>query len=96
MPLEPLDEKFKSFGFHVIEIDGHNMREIVDACSEAKAIFEKPTCIIAHTIAGKGIPFMEFKYQWHGKIPNKDEAAQAHEYLKQVRTMDGRITGEHQ
>lgn len=95
MPLEPLADKFRAFGWQVLEIDGHNMRQIVDACAEAHAIFEKPTVIIARTIAGKDIPFMEFKSEWHGKIPNKEEAEKAHEYLKQIRSLNGRITGEH-
>ncbi|MDO8510403.1 MAG: transketolase, partial [bacterium] len=60
MPLEPLRAKWESWNWHVIEIDGHNMREIIDAVEEAKAIYEKPTIIIAHTIPGKGVPEIEF------------------------------------
>src|SRR3989344_4962648 len=77
MPLEPLKEKYESFGWHVIEIDGHNIRRIVEACDEAKAIVEDPVCIIAHTIPGKGVDFMEGKIEWHGKPPTTEEAREA-------------------
>ena len=77
LPLEPLVEKYRSFGWHVIEVDGHNMQEIIDACEESKAIYEKPTVIIAHTIPGKGIPFMEYLTEWHGKPPTQKEAEEA-------------------
>ena len=93
MPLEPLREKFEAFGWHVLEIDGHNFEEIVDAIEEAKAIFEKPKIIIAHTIPGKGVDFMERKFEWHGKPPNKEEAEIA---LKELRTLQGKITSEHE
>lgn len=73
MPLEPLDEKFQSFGWHVIEIDGHNFEQIVNAVEEAKAITTKPVVIIAHTIPGKGVKEFERKYEWHGKPPTKEE-----------------------
>jgi len=74
MPLENLRAKYEAFNWHVIEIDGHNMQEIIAAFDEAKAIFEKPTMIIAHTIPGKGVSFMENKFEWHGKPPNAEEA----------------------
>jgi transketolase len=77
MPLEPLKEKLESFNWHVIEIDGHNIEQFIDATNEAKAIFEKPTVIIAHTIPGKGVSFMENEYSWHGKPPAKEEAENA-------------------
>ncbi|TSC88700.1 MAG: transketolase N-terminal domain protein, partial [Microgenomates group bacterium Gr01-1014_5] len=64
MPLEPLADKYKAFNWHVLEIDGHNMEEIIDAVNQAKAIFEKPTVIIAHTIPGKGVSFMENLPEW--------------------------------
>lgn len=83
MPLEPIRDKYEAFGWHVLEIDGHNMREIIDAFSEAEKIFEKPTLILAHTIPGKGVSFMEKKYEWHGKPPNKEEAELA---LKELTT----------
>lgn len=82
MPLESLRAKYEAFNWHVLEVDGHNMQEIIDAFGEAKAIFEKPTVIIAHTIPGKGVSFMENKYEWHGKPPNKEEAELA---LKELR-----------
>ncbi len=69
MPLEPLRDKYEAFNWHVLEIDGHNMRAIVDAVHEAKAIYEKPTVIIAHTIPGKGVSYMEGDYRWHGTPP---------------------------
>lgn len=93
MPLEPLKDKFESFNWHVIEVDGHNMEQIIDAANLAKAIVEKPVMIIAHTIPGKGVDFMEFDYRWHGKPPNSDEAKLA---LRELRSLKGRITGEHE
>jgi transketolase len=82
MPLEPLHEKYESFGWHVLEIDGHNIEEIVAAVNEAKAIYEKPTVIIAHTIPGKGVSFMENNYLWHGKPPTAEEAKIALEDIR--------------
>ncbi len=93
MPLEPLADKYRAFGWHVLEVDGHNIPQFIQACSEAAAIFEKPTVIIAHTIPGKGVREIEGDYRWHGKPPNKDEAAR---FLNELRTMSGQITGEHQ
>jgi len=83
MPLEPLDEKFEAFGWHVIEIDGHNFEQINDAVNEAKAITEKPVVIIAYTIPGKGVKEFEKKYEWHGKPPTKEEGEMAIKELKQ-------------
>ena len=77
MPLEPLRQKYEAFGWHVIEADGHNFEEILSAFHEAQKIYERPTLIIFHTIAGKGISFMENDYVWHGKAPNKEEAKKA-------------------
>ena len=77
----PIDEKFKSFGFQVINIDGHNIQEIIDAFDVAKNVKGKPTCIIAKTIKGKGISFMENKAEWHGKAPNDEEYKIAMEEL---------------
>ncbi|MDD5050553.1 MAG: transketolase [Candidatus Pacebacteria bacterium] len=93
MPLESVRAKYEAFNWHVIEIDGHDMREIVDAVEQAKAIFEKPKMIIAHTIPGKGVKEFERKYEWHGKPPNKEEAAMA---LKELRTLGGKIRSEHE
>ena len=82
MPLNPLKEKYEAFNWNVLEIDGHNIEEIIDACSQAKAVHQKPTLIIANTIPGKGVSFMENKYEWHGKPPNKEEAKKALKELK--------------
>ena len=93
MPLEALSDKWRAWNWHVIEIDGHNMAEIADAFEAAKGIFEKPTVIIAHTIAGKGVKEFERDYRWHGKPPNAQEAAMA---LSELRTLGGKIKSEHQ
>ncbi len=93
MPLEPLRAKYEAFNWHVLEIDGHNIESFVDAVNEAKAIYEKPTMIIAHTIPGKGVSFMEGDYHWHGKPPKPEEAKVA---LKELRTLEGRIVSEHE
>jgi len=93
MPLEPLKEKYEAFNWHVLEVDGHNIEEFVDAVEEAKAIFEKPTIIIAHTIPGKGIPETEFDFKWHG-IPPKPEEGE--KFLKELRTLGGKIKSEHE
>ena len=77
----PIDKKFESFGFEVITIDGHNIPEIIDAFEKAKTIKNKPTCIIAKTIKGKGVSFMENKVEWHGKAPNDEEYNKAMEEL---------------
>lgn len=69
----PIDEKFKSFGFHVININGHNIEEIINAFNEAKTIKGTPTAIIAKTIKGKGVSFMENQVGWHGKAPNEEQ-----------------------
>ncbi len=93
MPLEPLADKYRSFNWHVLEIDGHNFDDIVAAFRHAKAVFEKPTVIIAHTIPGKGVDFMENDWHWHGKPPKGDEAKLA---LKELRTLRGKIQSEHE
>lgn len=69
----PIDEKFKSFGFQIINIDGNDIEEIIKAFEVAKNIKDKPTCIIAKTIKGKGVSFMENKAEWHGKAPNEEQ-----------------------
>jgi len=84
MPLEPLRKKYESFGWHVIDMNGHDMAEIVSTLEEAKTIKEKPVCIIAHTVPGKGVSFMEGKYQWHGKAPDKEQAQKALAELKKA------------
>jgi len=93
MPLEPLRDKYESFGWHVLEINGHDFEEIVNAVEEAKAIYEKPTVIISHNISGKGIKEIEFDYKWHGIAPNKEQAAK---FLAELRTLGGKIKSEHQ
>lgn len=93
MPLEPLKEKYESFNWEVVEADGNNIREFINAVRQARAVFEKPVCIIAHTIPGKGVSFMERDFTWHGKPPNKEEAEKA---LKELRTLQGRIQSESQ
>jgi transketolase len=91
MPLEDLKAKWEAFGWHVLEIDGHNMESIIDAASQARAITNRPTVVIAHTIPGKGVDFMEYDYHWHGKAPNDEEAKTA---LLKLRTLNGKITHE--
>lgn len=77
----PIDEKFRSFGFQVINIDGHNIKEIIDAFDVAKNIKNKPVCIIAKTVKGKGVSFMENQAVWHGKAPNEEEYNKAIEEI---------------
>jgi transketolase len=91
MPLEDLAGKWEAFGWHVIEIDGHNIESIIDATSQARAISNRPTVIIAHTIPGKGVDFMEYNYKWHGMPPNAEQAKEA---LEDLRTLGGKITHE--
>src|SRR5260221_7613711 len=83
MPLNPLDEKYKAFNWNVINIDGNNFSEIINAVAAAKSVFDKPTVIIAHTIPGKGVSFMEKKFEWHGKPPTKEEAKLALKELEE-------------
>lgn len=91
MPLEDLAGKWRSFGWHVQEIDGHNIQSIINAADMAKAITTRPSVIIAHTIPGKGVDFMEYDYHWHGTPPNHEQAKEA---LKKLRTLSGKITHE--
>ncbi len=93
MPLENLRAKWEAFGWHVLEIDGNNVQSVIDACSMARAIVEKPVVIIAHTVPGKGVDFMEYDYHWHGAPPNSQQAKDA---LKRIRSLDGKIRGEHE
>jgi transketolase len=89
MPLESLAKKYRAFNWHVIEIDGHNIEQIVDATNEAKAVAEKPTAIICRTITGRGVDFMEGRYQWHGQPPNDKQASEA---LADLAEFDEQIT----
>jgi len=82
MPIEPVADKWRAFGWHVIEIDGHNMTEIVEALEGAKTFKGMPTIIIAHTIKGKGVSFMENVVDWHGRAPCEEEAIQALEEIR--------------
>ena len=77
MNIEPIDEKFKAFGWHTISIDGHDFQEIFNAIDQAKKVEGKPTIIIAKTIKGKGVSFMENQVGWHGNAPSKEEAEKA-------------------
>lgn len=81
MGLEPIKDKWKAFGWHPIEVDGHNLAEILKAYDKAETIKDKPTIIIAKTIKGKGVSFMENTAAWHGKTPNKEQSEQA---LKEI------------
>lgn len=93
MPLDDLAEKWKSFNWHVEEVDGHNFESVFNAINKAKAVPEKPSVIIARTIPGRGVAEFERDYKWHGKPPNKEEAEMA---LRELRTLGGKIVSEHQ
>ncbi len=88
MPLESLKAKYEAFNWNVLEVNGNNITGFVDAIRSVEKLMEKPTVIIAHTIPGMGVSFMENKFAWHGKAPNAEEAKLA---LKQLRTLQGRI-----
>ena len=92
MPLEDLKMKWQSFGWHVIEVDGNNLESVVDTLTMAKAITDKPVAIIAYTIPGKGVDFMENDFHWHGVPPNHEQAKIA---LKELRSLKGKIKSEH-
>lgn len=93
MPLEPFAEKYAAFNWNVVEIDGHNFEEIIAAAAEARAVHDQPTVIIAHTIPGKGVDFMENNYLWHSKTFKPGEAERA---LDELRILRGKIQSEHQ
>jgi transketolase len=101
MPLEDLRGKWEAFGWYVLEIDGNDVEAVIDACAMARAIVEKPVVIIAHTIPGKGVDYMEYDFRWHGNPPGTIEppgsppkADQAKIALKELRTLRGRIKSE--
>ena len=101
MPLEDLRAKWEAFGWHVIEIDGNDIEAVIDAAAMARAIVEKPVCIIAHTIPGKGVDYMEYDYHWHGMPVGLADVAgappaneQAKVALKELRTLRGKIKNE--
>jgi transketolase len=93
MPLEDLKAKWEAFGWFVTEIDGNNIEAVIDACAMARAIEDKPVMIIAHTVPGKGVDFMEYDFTWHGKPPDHEQAVKA---LHELRTLGGKIRGEHE
>ena len=93
MPLESLKAKYEAFNWHVLEINGHNFEEIVNAYETAQAIYEKPVVIIAHNVPGKGVDFMEFSYPWHSKTFKPEEVKES---LNQLRTLGGKIKSEHE
>lgn len=92
MPLESVRAKYEAFNWHVLEVNGHNIEEVIDAIETAHAVVEKPTLIIARTIPGKGVPEIEYDYHWHGKPPTKEEAIR---FMKALRSGAGRVTGEY-
>lgn len=92
MPIEPLADKWRSFNWNVIEVNGHDIEQIIQATEQAKATYEKPTVIICHTIPGKGIKEIEFDYVWHGKPPT---AEQEQKFLAELRTLRGKIEASH-
>ena len=101
MPLEDLKAKWESFGWHVLEIDGNNIEAVIDACAMGRAITEKPVMILAHTVPGKGVDFMEYDYHWHGSPPgimdiagSPSKAEQAKVALRELRTLGGKIRSE--
>jgi transketolase len=93
MPLEDFRAKWEAFGWHVLEIDGNDIDAVIDACAMARAIIEKPTMIVAHTIPGKGVDFMEYDFHWHGSPPDHEQAVKA---LHELRTLGGKIRSEHE
>lgn len=92
MPLDPLRDKYEAFNWHVIECNGNDVRDVVRAFEEAKAPEQKPICIIAHTIPGKGVSYMENNYLWHSQPFKPGEAEQA---LKELRAEEERLNAEH-
>lgn len=88
MPLEDLKLKWEAFGWHVQEVDGHNIEAFIDACAMARAVSERPSIIIAHTIPGKGVHFMEGDYHWHSGAPNHKQAQEA---LHDLRSLKGKV-----
>ncbi|MET4901163.1 transketolase [Paenarthrobacter sp. CC6] len=77
MPLDNLRAKWEAFGWHVLEVDGNNVASLLDAINTGKAVAQKPTVILAYTVPGKGVPFMEYDHKWHGKPPTAEQAREA-------------------
>lgn len=84
MPMEPIMSKWVSFGWHTLEVDGHDIRQLIEALEKARLVKDKPTIIIAHTTKGKGVSFMENQSYWHGNVPNKEQLLQALSELGEV------------
>ncbi len=89
-PLEPLKAKYEAFGWKVFEVDGHDFRRLLSIFNQAQKVKNKPVCIIAKTIPGKGVSFMENSYHWHGKTPNAEEAKKALEGLEKEKERLGK------
>jgi len=83
MPLEPIIDKWKAFGFNVLEINGHDLRQVMDSLDTALEIHSKPTVVLAHTTKGKGVSFMENTALWHGAVPNAEQYSQAQRELQE-------------
>ena len=102
MPLEPLPEKWVAFGWHMQEVDGHDFAQVNNAIQQAKAVYNRPSVIIAHTIPGKGVDFAERRFEWHGNPPGKGPSdvvpkdKQGEVALAELRTLRGRIMSEHE
>lgn len=102
MPLEPLRAKWEAFNWHVVESDGHNFEALTEAIGQAQAVYDKPSVVIAHTIPGKGVSFVERDFRWHGTPPGKGpdnvvaKDKQGTEALNELRTLAGKIKSEHQ
>jgi transketolase len=84
MPLEPLAEKWSAWGWHVIEVNGHDVQQVAEALAMATQVHDRPTIIIAHTTKGRGVSFMENRSYWHGNVPNAEQLAQALAELGEV------------
>ena len=101
MPLESLRAKYEAFNWHVLEVNGNDIRAFIEKVDEAKAIYEKPTVIIAHTIPGKGVKEIEFDYRWHGAPPGAgpedvwSKKEQGREMLKELRSLRGKLPHEY-
>ncbi len=96
MPLDSLTAKWEAFNWHIQEVDGHNIEAVIDAVHKAKAVFEKPSVIIARTIPGKGVREFERKFEWHGYAPAGEDAKKEYtEALNELRTLGGKIKSEH-
>jgi transketolase len=93
MPLEDLKGKWESFGWHVQEVNGNNIESMIDAAAMARSVTNRPSVIIAHTIPGKGVDFMEYDYHWHGYGKSPEDYKRA---LQKLRSLNGKITGEHE